>query len=196
MGNLSAQSMQHKEFILLITGDTLINEIVKIDPSYVKVKSVNLAKYTKTRKIPADSIINLYSSEFPFLFESHFLKIKNKDKKYLYGRIENREIIGYSDIQSMATSDSQGNSTVPRYYVSNIIRFFRHQGEVGDYFHENNKKELLSIENLECLLIMKKLIDGLSEWESDSIVAYSDLIMRYNNECEAFKRMQQDEKSK
>lgn len=204
-----SQEDAKKEFIKLLNGEVIHVDIKKIRPTYIKARQGPVDKVFKV-----DQIDRFYSKYYNAIFESHAIG-KRKRKKFL-GVYRDGEVTVLCELKNL-------NVTVRNYFYSNDAfygpsyisfgkhrektgfwtlegkTYFRHVSEPDSVIHVANKKELFNCKAYECFPIMIKLLNGLNDMDLNANIrnqTFRDLLVKYNNECEARLRVKEEEKEK
>lgn len=204
-----SQEEKKPEFIKLKNGELILVEIKKIRPTYIKAKQGPVDKV-----FSVDQIDRLYSKFYNTVFESH--AVGRRKKKHLLGVYRDGEVLVLCELKNMSVN-------VPSFYYNNDIflgpryvqlgshkektefwtlegkTYFRHQSEADSVIHVANKKELFNCKAYECFPIMIKLLNGLNDMDVTANIrnqTFRDLLVKYNNECEARLRVKEEEKEK
>ena len=206
-----AQEEKKKEFIELIDGKMLDAKIIKIRPKFVIAKVGPVEK-----KYDASQVQSLYSLDYNTVFEGH--QVGKKKRWQLLGIYRDGELIVLCELKNMITV-SPGYSTMTYNPSSGTMMsnrmgqnkeksgfwtlegktYFRHNTEPKVIIHEASKPEFYNMKKYYCFALMMKLVNGLNSLDLSRDIrnqTYRDLIVKYNNECEAKKRTEEDEREK
>jgi len=208
--NIISQTEEKKEYIILANGEKLEAQIKKVRPKYIKAKVGPV-----DREFPAELIKSFYSKDYNTVFESH--KIGKKNKNILLGIYRDGEVITLCELKNMVAkvTDVNYNSNINGtgfggfFYSTHKEKsglwtlegktYFRHKDEPPETLHEANKKEFLNVKLYECFPLMIKLVNSLNDLDLSRNIrdqTYRDLIVKYNNECEAKLREKAEEREK
>jgi hypothetical protein len=202
------QASIKKEFIQLRNGDLLNADIKKVRPGYV-VARVGPVE----RKYPAFLVKKFYSKAYNTVFESHAV---GRRKWHFLGIFRDGEVIALCELKNMVVTNHTYNPmmySIGSVYFGGTIShtkksgfwtlegktYFRHISESDTALHVASKKELFACKAYECFPIMIKLLNGLNDMDLSYSIrnqTYRDLIVKYNSECEAKFRNDEEEREK
>lgn len=199
---LIAEGNSDKDYLVLVNGDTMYRKITQLQSEFVEIESYKANAKQGKRKIAADSIDLLYSKAYGKIFESHPIG-KKKNEKLLIARIEEGELIIFCFLTKVSKPFTDGGLGLTFSFESAGTDFgkeayFRHETESKSIIHKVNTEELNKIDNYKCWSLMQKMLHGLNEFDLSKSMreeTFKNLVHKYNMECEAQKRVEEDERS-
>jgi len=183
---------QPKDWIVLLNGDSLRTEIIQLKTNSLKVKMTDGSK----KKIKAEEIKSFYYSFYNAKFISY--KVGKKMEHEFLGKFLEGEITIYSTLKELYSKDSNGGNINSGLFVLDGTPYFKYLKDKKDTLYLINSESLLKFKDYNCNDLMVKLIKGLSEYELSKynrVLTYKELVIKYNNQCEALKREEEDEKN-
>ena len=201
-----AQETDKKEYIQLKNGEVLQAEIKKLRPTYV-VARVGPVE----RKYPAALVKKLYSKYYNKDFESH--AVGKRKTPHLLGVFIDGEVKALVELKNMVVrvndynpmmyssggffyGGSSSHTEKSGFWTLEGKTYFRHKSENDTVCHVAEKKAFFNCKEYECFPIMIKLLNGLNDLDLSRNIrdqTYRDLIVKYNNECEARFRIKEEE---